>query len=290
MKGIGQAVAHGAVTILNAFATGKGGALGTDLWTRAKLVLRDGDGGVSGFVTSDPNESSKLITTVVKKTLEHYGYKKHVTGEVFTTSNIPIAVGLKSSSAAANATALATASALGEEPDDDALVNLGVDASVETGVSITGGYDDSYASYHGGAVLTDNHQRKVEKALTIPNGLTIIILVPARKSYTGKLDVSRFKPVRRMAELAYREAGNGHVWDALTLNGLVYSSVLGEDQRPALAALEAGALGAGLTGKGPAVAAIAEEEESKNVMRALSSFDGRIIEAHPNKEKAVVER
>ena len=42
MKGNGQAVAHGAVSILNAFATGKGAAIGVGLWTRARVTLQDG--------------------------------------------------------------------------------------------------------------------------------------------------------------------------------------------------------------------------------------------------------
>lgn len=289
MKGTGQALSHGAISILNAFATGKGGALGVDLWTRAVVTLQDGNGGISGFVSSDPRESNKLAVSVAEKTLRHYGYNGKVTGQVITSSNIPPAVGLKSSSAAANAVALATTSALGEEPDDDTLVGIGVDASIESGVSLTGGYDDSFASYHGGGVLTDNPRRKVEKLLKVPEGLRILALVPPRKTYTGTLDRSKFAPIRRISELAYEEACNGRYWDALTLNGVAISSVLGEDPRPALSAIEAGALGAGLSGKGPAVVAIVEEERVNAVRNTLGKFVGRIIEAAPNYTKARIE-
>jgi shikimate kinase len=289
MKGTGQALSHGAISILNAFPTGKGGALGVDLWTRAKVSLREGPGQISGFISSDPQESTRLTVTVVQKTLEHYGYERKLHGEVITSSNIPAAVGLKSSSAAANAVALATAFALDEQPDDDALVEIAVEASIESGVSLTGAYDDSFASYHGGAVLTDNDRRRVEKILKIPRDFKILILVPPRKIRTGQLDRTRFAPIRRISELAYSEASNGHIWDALTLNGLALSSVLGEDPRPALSAIEAGAFGAGLSGKGPAVAAIVDENSSNAVRQALERFDGRIIEANPNFTKAMVE-
>lgn len=289
MKGAGQALSHGAISILNAFPTGKGGALGVDLWTRAKVDLREGPGEISGFVSSDPEESNKLATTVVLKTLERYGYERKVHGEVITSSNIPSAVGLKSSSAAANAVALATASAIDQEPDDDTLVAIGVEASIESGVSLTGAYDDSYASYHGGAVLTDNDHRKVEKILKVPKGFKILILVPPRKIRTGQLDRTRFAPIRRISELSYNEADNGHIWDALTLNGLAISSILGEDPRPALSAIEAGAFGAGLSGKGPSVAAIVDEKYSRLVRQALAKFDGRIIETNPNFSKALIE-
>ena len=289
MKGTGRALSHGAISILNAFPTGKGGALGVDLWTRAKVNLQEGPGQISGFISSDPEESNKLAVTVVQKTMKHYGYERKLQGEVITSSNIPAAVGLKSSSAAANAVVLATASALGEEPDDDTLVGIGVEASIESGVSLTGAYDDSYASYHGGAVLTDNDRRKVEKILEVPKSFKILILVPPRKIRTGQLDRTRFAPIRRISELSYNEATNGHIWDALTLSGLAVSSVLGEDPRPALSAIEAGALGAGLSGKGPAVAAIVDEKSSKAVRHALEKFEGRLIEANPNFSKALIE-
>ncbi len=289
MKGTGQALSHGAISILNAFPTGKGGALGVDLWTRAKVSLREGPGAISGFISSDPHEPNKLAITVVRKTLAHYGYERKLHGEVITSSNIPAAVGLKSSSAAANAIALATASALDEDPDDDILVAIGVEASIESGVSLTGAYDDSFASYHGGAVLTDNDHRKVEKILKIPRDIRILILVPPRKTRTGQLDRTKFRPIQRISELAYSEAINGHVWDALTLNGLAVSSVLGEDSRPALSAIEAGAFGAGLSGKGPALAAIVDENTLKTVRHVFEKFDGRIIEANPNFSKAWIE-
>ena len=289
MKGTGQALSHGAISILNAFPTGKGGALGVDLWTRAKVSLREGPGQISGFVSSDPAESNRLAISVVQKTLEHYGYERKLHGEVITSSNIPVAVGLKSSSAAANAVALATASAIDEKIDDDTLVGIGIDASIESGVSLTGAYDDSFASYHGGGVLTDNDRRKVEKILKIPKDLSVLMLVPPRKTRTGQLDRTRFAPIRRISEMAYGEASNGHVWDALTLNGLAVASILGEDPRPALLAIEAGALGAGLSGKGPSVAAIVDEKTLKLVRQAFAKFDGRVLEANLNFSKALIE-
>ena len=290
MKRTGEALSHGAISILNAFPTGKGGALGIDLWTRARVNLTEGHGQISGLVSSDPDESPELAITTVRKVLEYYGFQEKLQGEVITSSNIPAAVGLKSSSAAANAVALATIAALDQEPDDDTLVGIGIEASIQSGVTLTGALDDSYASYHGGAVLTDNDKKRVEKILSIPQDLTVLILVPARKTRTGQLDRSKFLPLQRISELAYGEANNGHVWDALTLNGLAISAVLGEDPRPALSAIEAGALGAGLSGKGPAVAAIVEENSLKRVRQSLENFPGRIIEATPNLSKARIEQ
>ena len=288
MKGEGQAVAHGAVTILNAFATGKGGALGIDLWTRARVALREGSGEIveTGFGSGDPN---KLSVTVARRVIDHFGCREQFSGEVTTKSNIPMAVGLKSSSATANAVALATASALGENIDDDNALRIGIESSIECGVSLTGAYDDSYASYHGGAIMTDNELRKVQKIITVPSEIELLILVPERKRFTGSLDRSNFFPITSLSEIAYEQALKGKIWDAMTLNGLAVSAILGEDPNPALSAIQSGALGSGLTGKGPALVAAVENGVSDRVRQALSKFDGRILETKPNFSKAVIE-
>lgn len=288
MKGEGQAIAHGAVTILNAFATGKGGALGIDLWTRAHVALREGPGEIVG-TELDSQDQNRLAVTVARRITEHFGYGERVAGEVTTKSNIPIAVGLKSSSAAANAVALATTSALGENIDEDTLLRIGIDASIECGTSLTGAFDDSYASYHGGAVVTDNELRTVQKIIKLPSEVELLILVPERKRFTGSLDRSSFSPIRSISEIAHEQALKGKIWDAMTLNGLAVSAILGENPNPALSAIQAGALGSGLTGKGPALVAAVEHEMLDKVRHQLSKFDGRILETKPNFSKAVIE-
>ncbi len=263
--------------------------MGIDLWTRSRVSLKERHRGVSGFVTSDPSESSELIVTVAEKTLEYYGYAGKFGGEVVTTSNLPIAVGLKSSSAAANATALATAAALGEQPNGDALLEIGVESSLQSGVSLTGALDDSYASYHGGIVLADNLGRKVEKVFDIPRDVRLLLLVPQRKRYTRTLNKSQFEPIHRIVDIAYREALAGNFWDAMTLNGFAYSSILQEDLGPVVAALHAGAVGAGLTGKGPTIVSVVEPSDSERVKQALSMFPGMIVETTPNQTEALIE-
>ena len=39
MSGRAEAISHGAATIINAIATGKGAAVGVDLWTKATVKL-----------------------------------------------------------------------------------------------------------------------------------------------------------------------------------------------------------------------------------------------------------
>ena len=52
------------------------------------------------------------------------------------------------------------------------------------------------------------------------------------------------KSLASAVKIAYKEALNGNIWAALTLNGLVYSAALGYDSSPAVDALTAGAIAA----------------------------------------------
>ena len=51
----------------------------------------------------------------------------------------------------------------------------------------------------------------------------------------------------------------GKVWEALTLNGLIYSAASNQNTTIAIDALAAGAVAAGLCGKGPAVTAVTQK-------------------------------
>ncbi len=288
MNGKAQAISHGAATIVNAIALGKGAAFGVDLSTKAEVTLTDEPAVITGEITSDPAENTVLIEKTVARVFRRFNVEKRFGAKVRTWSDIPIARGLKSSSAAANAIALATTAALGETLEDLEIVKLGVAAAFDAKVTVTGAFDDACASYFGGAVVTDNLKRKLVKRFTLPAGLTVLFHVPAKKAYTGDSDVDRLRLVKPLAQIAYKEAQKGNFWDALSLNGLVYSAALGYDASVALDALAAGAVAAGLCGKGPAVTAVAADEKVDAVKQALQRYGGTVLQAHVNHEKAKV--
>jgi shikimate kinase len=282
------ALSHGAATIVNAIALGKGAAFGVDLWTRAEVKLTDEPVMIKGEIISDPTENTVLIEKTVARVFRHFGVEKRFGAGVKTWSNIPIARGLKSSSVAANAVASAAVAALGKKLDDLAIVKLGVEAAFDAKVTVTGAFDDACASYFGGAVVTDNLKRRVVKRSTLPQGLTVLFHVPPGKAYTGDSDVNRLTTVKPLVKIAYEEALKGNFWAALTLNGLIYSSALRYDASVALDALAAGALAAGLCGKGPAVTAVVRDEKVDSVRAALKSHEGEVVQARLNHEKARV--
>ncbi len=138
MVGFGTAIAYGAVTVVNAIATGKGAALGVNLWTKAKVRLTGDKGVVNGKILSDPNEDITLIKESVLTVLKYFHVENEFGAEVETESNIPIAKGLKSSSVASNALVLATIGALRKKVDDFTVLDFSVDASIKAKTTITG--------------------------------------------------------------------------------------------------------------------------------------------------------
>ena len=288
MRGKAEAVSHGAATIINAIATGKGAAIGVDLWTKARVQLTDKSGVIEGKIMSDPREDPILINKTVRRVLKHFNLKGKFGAKVETWSNIPIARGLKSSSAAGNAIALATVAALKKDLDDLTTVKLGVDGAMDAKVTITGAFDDACASYFGGIVITDNINRRMVKRFETTENITVLFYVPAEKIYTVGSDVHRMKGVASLVKISYKEALKGNYWAALTLNGIIYSSALGHNPSIAVDALIAGALAAGLSGTGPAVTAIVPEEKKDLVKDAWQTYEGDIIEARVNNEKAKV--
>ena len=283
-----EAISHGAATIINAIATGKGAAIGVDLWTKAAVTLTDEAGHVDVTIHSDYFENHALTQKTVEHTLNYFGLGQEFGAKVETYSNIPVARGMKSSSAAANAIALATTAALERKLDDIALVNLGVDAALDAKVTITGAFDDACASYFGGVVITDNIERKIVKRFELTETLAVLFYVPAEKTYTVSSNVKRMKSMTSVVKAVYNEALNGNYWAALTLNGLIYSSALGFDTSPVVDAFIAGALASGLSGTGPAISAIVSVEKIDRVKAAWQKHDGEILEARINLEKAKV--
>jgi len=280
-----RARAHGAISIVNAIPSGVGAAMGVDLWTEAEVEVSKSERievEIVGF-KEDTSLAEKVVKTVLLKAGAH-----ELGARVRTRSNIPIGRGLKSSSAAANAVALAACKAVGLNLDYGEVVNLAVDAAIEAGVTITGAYDDACASFFGGVNVTDNLRRRVLHRASAPESLSVLILVPEERVYTREVNVEALRSIRRVSERAIKLALSGKVWEAMTLNGLAVAGALDLDPSPALDALRAGALGAGVSGTGPAVAAVSTPDRSEEVERALNEY-GRVLRARPNNAMARVE-
>ena len=253
----GRAVALGAGTILNALSTGVGSAFAIDADTTATVELDDSES-VRGSVAEDADADTRLVERCVELAVERYAADDHG-GTVRTESDVPMAAGLKSSSAAANATVLATADALGADPDRTEACRLGVRAARDVGVTVTGAFDDASASMLGGATVTDNDAD--ELLARDPVEWDVLVWTPDERAYSADADVDACANVAPMAELVAELALDGRYGEAMTVNGLAFSAALGFPTDPAVEAMPHAA-GVSLSGTGPSVVAVAEPGDS----------------------------
>jgi shikimate kinase len=280
MKKLIRSTMHGAVSIVNAIASGKGSALGISLKVNVDLSLSSGRG-----IYLDSKQGEKLIRILITRTLP-----KNILSEnairIKISSEIPVGFGLKSSSAISNAVALACQKLLDDGIDDIKILNQAADSSIEAGVSLTGAFDDSAACYFGGFVVTDNLSRKLISREPAPEDLFAAILLPARV-IRGNLFNLYLTP--EIFNLAFKMASDQDYWRAMKLNGITVAALLGNDYTPVISALKEHALSAGISGNGPSVVAVTNSKHLKALESTLSSYEGQVLISKINNQKASVD-
>ncbi len=285
-----RATVHGAISVVNAVATGNGSALGISLKVTAEVGLSNEGPRVNGL-SKIKQKDRPFIRRIIQRSIpEQVIRKQAITVEI--QSEIPMGVGLKSSSAVSNAVSLACHRLIAEEEedlDDNIVLNSGIQASVDSKVTITGAYDDATASYFGGLVLTDNHRKRLIAHETAPEDLFAIILIP---KYTARGVISNLGLMSDLFLDAFKLAERKKYWKAMKLNGVLVSAALSYNYQPVKAALQEGALSASISGNGPAVAAVVQEDCMENVKSGLaaSSPESRIIISKINNQKAQTEK
>jgi shikimate kinase len=267
----------GSATVINAISTGCGSAFGIGLSVKARACLKPS----KQIFKTEKGVDTTLMEICVRNVLEKFNVQTGI--HIQTSSTLPVASGLSSSSATSNAVVMATYHALvdggmvsPESLNDYDIINLAIDASLEAGVTITGAFDDASASFFGGLTITHNPKREILLSRQMEQQ-NILIYMPNRKSPTAQSDVARMKLLAPWVKLAYQEALKGNIYHALTLNGILYSAALNFNAEIALDALDSGALAAGLSGTGPSFVAIVPDNALDRVQEAWSSYPGNII-------------
>jgi len=276
-----RAIVHGAVSIVNAIATGKGSALGISLKVTAEVELRKGH----GLRFTAGSDANTLLKNIIQRTIAKDTIQSNMIS-VRVDSEIPVGYGLKSSSAVSNAVALACSQIEREDDINDyAILEVAALSSLRAKVSLTGAYDDATACYFGGFTVTDNYARHLIRKERAPEDLYAIIILP---SNTSRGDVTKLRNLSDLFIDAFRFAQSGQYWKAMKLNGVLTSAALSSSYMPVMAALESGALSASLSGNGPSIAAIAYKEAVEPIVTSISKSDGKIIVSKVNNDKAEV--
>jgi shikimate kinase len=280
----GRATAPAAGTVCNALATGIGAAFAIDADTTATVDLEpataagptaQGDGAtghITGEIAGAPDADTGLVERCVELALDRWARDGPFDARIRTESEIPMASGLKSSSAAANATVLAAASALDVDPDPLEACRLGVQAARDAGVTVTGAFDDASASMLGGLTVTDNDSDE----LLVHDAVAwnVLVWTPPERAHSADADVARCERIAPIADLAADLARDGDYGRAMTVNGLAFTAALEYPADPIVDALP-DALGASLSGTGPSYVAVADADEPDDSPNPLATAESR---------------
>ena len=280
----GQAAAPAAGTVLNALATGTGSAFAIDEYVTATVTLAD-EPGVTGHIAGVEDGDTRLIERCVERVVERVGDGQG--GTVRTESDVAPAAGLKSSSAAANATVLATLSALdaSDAVSRAEAARIGVQAARDVGVTVTGAFDDASASMLGGVTVTDNDGDELLARET--RDWDVLVWTPPERAYSADADVERCRQVAPMADLVADLALDGAFGRAMTVNGLAFCEALGRSADPMVEAMS-GAHGVSLSGTGPSFVAVGERSALDAVREHWDRREGRTLLTTTQTEGATI--
>ena len=271
----GKASAPAAGTVLNALSTGVGSAFAIDEYTTATVDLtEEGAEGIDGEVEGEPDADTRLIETCVEYVLDAHGGREHGSALVRTESDVPMASGLKSSSAAANATVLATLDALGktDRMTREDVARLGVMAARDVGVTVTGAFDDASASMLGGVTITNNENDELLQREVVD--WDVLVWTPPEQSFSADADVRRCQQIAPMARLVEDLALSSDYQRAMTVNGFAFCAALGFDPEPLIEALRQ-VEGVSLSGTGPSFTAVGSRPALEQVREYWSEREGR---------------
>ena len=277
-----RATVHGAVSLVNAIANKKGATLGIDLKVIAEIETSPGKG------ITIKSENKSLSSRLINKTIEKIVSKKDLEkNKIIITldSEIPTGYGLKSSSAISSAVALVCAKVFKPKFTDQQILLAGVEASIETKVSITGAYDDACSCYYGGFNITDNAKRKRIHFEKAPSNLIAVIFIPKNRK---RGNLKNLKILSSVFENAWELARKTNYWESMIINGLATASILNSDPKIITNLIEKGALAASVSGNGPSIAAITKKENETNIKKVFSSLEGRVIVSKISNKKAEV--
>ena len=277
-----KATIHGAVSLVSAIANKKGATLGISLKVEAIIETSEGKG------ITIQSENKSLSSRLINKTIERIVSKKDLEKNkivITLTSEIPTGYGLKSSSAISSVVALACAKIFKPKLTDQQILLAGVDASIESKVSITGAYDDACSCYYGGFNVTENAKRNRIQFEKAPSNLIAVIFIPKNRK---RGNLKKLKILSPIFNNAWELAKEKKYWESMTINGLATSSILNSDPKIIIDLIEKGALAASVSGNGPSIAAIVKKENESNVKKIFSNLEGSIIVSKINNKKAEV--
>jgi len=275
MNGIGRA--WGAITIVNALSNGIGCAAAVSLPVEVEVDLT-ASAGAAPDVSIPTGSDTLLVRSVLDECLGLFAPGRRSDVRVAVRSSIPIARGLKSSSAVGVALirAVASASHHSIEPSDAARLSAGL--SRAHGLSATGAFDDAMAAAVGGLVVTRNGPDELLRAEPVDPDWRAAIWVPSASHDPSPAWFDAFRARAADGRLAAERAQAGDYLEAMRQNTELVEHVVGYEYASLRAELsQRGALASGVSGMGPALAAISPADRLGRVAGGFPKGTGEVL-------------
>jgi|TARA_B100000965_G_scaffold220808_1_gene184748 shikimate kinase len=250
---LGRGRAHGACSLLHAAGTGYGASMSLDLPLAIRLLdkpskrqLDDGD----------------QILSFVVQSWQKAGHELPIPEEDINwavQSMIPIAQGLKSSSALCVAAVRALCDATETDLELADIVSIAVDAQLESGITLTGSVDDTWACATPGWKLIDANQPDVRQGILLegsgPKQDDWDVLIVSRGPREKRPALEDFIPHQHHFIQALNALQEENELVALTMNGRGVIGATGDVKGRIMTndALVNSARAAGITGSGTAI-------------------------------------
>ena len=260
---LGKGISFGAITVINAMPCGIGSTIGITLRTTAVFNPTGQTKDVG--IKNDPSENKNMARICVAETYKRMGIEEPEGWLLNIFSDIPISRGLKSSSSACNAIVSSVMSAERFDMDIIDRIKLGVNCARKAGVTVTGSFDDACGCELGGFIMTDNINDEIIFHDNIGE-FDVLLYAPKQKIRKTGLPLDNLKKIAPEMEKIILEARTDP-FAALTKNGKLIASASGIDDTVADIAMENGALAAGVSGSGPAVAIVLEKGDSEDFIK-----------------------
>ncbi|SVA04036.1 uncharacterized protein METZ01_LOCUS56890, partial [marine metagenome] len=197
-------------------------------------------------------------------------------------TEVPVGQGLKSSAALACAAARALNEASWTGLSDPQIVDIAVAAQRRSGCTLTGSMDDAWAAISPGWKLVDPEQASHDSILLegdIETGLSA--LVALRGPRNGRVESEAFANQSKLFERALASLSSGSIFAAMSANGMAVAAATGDDEalRICNSAIARGAISAGVTGSGPAIAIICYEQHADSLVEFVRESGMEVIAA-----------
>ena len=275
MKGHGAA--WGAISFVNALATGVGAAAAISLSAHARVEHTRVARG-AGTIEIETDHDTPLVRGSLLGALRRFEPAGSFNVRLRVHSLIPPARGLKSSSAVSVAIVRAVAASLHREITPIESAFFASDVGRATGLSATGGLDDALASACGGIVVADCLGRRRLRHDRADPDWRAVLWVPTTPHPPSPEWLTGFRAHSSEGQAAVDAARDGRYLAAMARNTELVEKVMRYDYRALRLELHRrGALAAGVSGMGPTIAAIVPARNGSAVSRALPAGNSSVM-------------